>query len=148
MSVTMISDHKCTESKSTSASWNVTSSCSFSLPYHLVNWGCVLHHFKQEICPAWRSRSHYAILAYFNGTTSKHQRAMWPELYWKLIVFLCIVVWHMSVCSLVWGYGEGCSDVIKNAAKGHFYFEILKFASKILWQPTDEDVTCMWYCRG
>ncbi len=39
-------------------------------------------------------------LAYTTGTTSKHQRPTWPELYRKLIVFLRIVVWHMSVLSL------------------------------------------------
>ncbi len=47
----------------------------------------------------WVTESNLAltILAYTTGTTSKHQRAMWPELYWKLIVFLHIVVWHMKV---------------------------------------------------
>ncbi len=50
MSVTKISNHKCTESECTAASWNVTSSCLFSsLPYHVVNCAYVLHHFKQEI---------------------------------------------------------------------------------------------------
>ncbi len=39
-------------------------------------------------------------LAYTTGTTSKHQRATWPELYPKSIVFLRIVAWHMSVLSL------------------------------------------------
>ncbi len=61
-------------------------------------------------------------LAYTSGTTSKHQRATWPELYPKSIVFLRIVAWHMKVFSHlpnVWGYGAGCCDVIKNAAKKH-----------------------------
>ncbi len=40
-------------------------------------------------------------LTYTTGTTSKHQRAMWPELYPKSILFLHIVAWHMSVPSLV-----------------------------------------------
>ncbi len=39
-------------------------------------------------------------LAYTTGTTSKHQRATSPELYLNSIVFLHIVVWHMSVLSL------------------------------------------------
>ncbi len=43
---------------------------------------------------------------YTTGTTSKHQRATWPELYSKSIVFLRIVAWHMRVFSHlpnVWG---------------------------------------------
>ncbi len=36
-------------------------------------------------------------LAFITGTTSKHQRVMWPELYRKLIEFPYIVVWHLSV---------------------------------------------------
>ncbi len=69
------------------------------------------------------------ILAYTTGTTSKHQRVMWPELYWRLIVFLRIVVWHMRVSArllYVWGYGAGCCGVSKNVAKMHFYFEYFK----------------------
>ncbi len=31
------------------------------------------------------------------GTTSKHQRVMWPWLYRKWITFLRIVVWHMRM---------------------------------------------------
>ncbi len=38
--------------------------------------------------------------AYTTGTTFKHQRATWPELYPKSIVFLRIVACHMSVLSL------------------------------------------------
>ncbi len=38
-------------------------------------------------------------LAYTTGTTSKHQRATWPELYPKSIVFLRIIAWHMRVFS-------------------------------------------------
>ncbi len=89
-------------------------------------------------------------LVYNTGITSKHQRAMWPELCRKLIVFLRIVVWHMrvSACLLhVWGCSAGCCDYIKNAAKTHFYFKFLKFASRILWQPTDEDVAYMSSCH-
>ncbi len=96
------------------------------------------------------ANSAHNTLAYTTATTSKHQRATWPELCWKLIVFLRIVMWHMKVSARlqhVWGYGAGCCDVIKNAAKTHFYFEFLKFASKILWQPTDEDVTCISSCH-
>ncbi len=54
--------------------------------------------------------SYMKTLAYTTGTTSKHQRATWPELYPKLIVFLLIVVRHKRVFSHlpnVWGYGEG-----------------------------------------
>ncbi len=56
------------------------------------------------------ARSYMKTLAYTTGTTSKHQRATWPELYPKSIVFLRIVMWHMRVFSHlpnVWGYGEG-----------------------------------------
>ncbi len=37
---------------------------------------------------------------YTSGTTSKHQRVMWPGIYKMLIAFLHIVVWHirMSAC--------------------------------------------------
>ncbi len=59
-------------------------------------------------------------LAYTTGTTCKHQRATWPELYRKLIVFLHIVVWHIRVFSpflRVWGYSTGCCDVIKRSKK-------------------------------
>ncbi len=68
-------------------------------------------------------------LAYTTGTTFKHQRATWPELYRKLILFLCIVVWHMRMLSAflrVWDYHAGCCDVIKNAAKNAFLLRILK----------------------
>ncbi len=43
-------------------------------------------------------------LAFATGTTSKHQRVTWPGLYRKLIEFLHIVVWHMSVHSLGRGH--------------------------------------------
>ncbi len=36
-------------------------------------------------------------LAFATGTTSEHQRVMWPGIYRKLIEFLRIVVWHMKV---------------------------------------------------
>ncbi len=67
------------------------------------------------------ARSAYVkTLAYTTGTICKHQRAMWPELYRKLIVFLRIVVWHIRVFSPflhVWGYGAGCCVVIKCSKK-------------------------------
>ncbi len=46
------------------------------------------------------ARAYVNTLAYTTGTTSKHQRVTWPELYPKSIVFLRIVAWHMSVLSL------------------------------------------------
>ncbi len=87
------------EFKSTAPSWNVTLSCLYSsLPYHVVNCACILHHFKQESSLV----EDLASLAYTTGTTSKHQRATWPELYRKLIVFLCIVVWELWECPLAY----------------------------------------------
>ncbi len=38
---------------------------------------------------------YYYTLSKTTGTTSKHQRVTWPGLYWTLIVFKPIVVWHM-----------------------------------------------------
>ncbi len=84
-------------------------------------------------------------LAYTTGTTSKHQRATWPELYPKSIIFLRIVVWHMRVFSHlpnVWGYCAGCCDVIKNAAKNAFLIRILKLPLIGMWQPRNPYVTC------
>ncbi len=108
MSVTNISDHK------SAASWNVTSSCLFwSLPYHIVNCAWVLCHFKQEMFLVEALSS----LAYTIGTTSKHQKATWPELYRMLIVFLHIVVWHMSVHSLARGYMLDHAMLSKTAQK-------------------------------
>ncbi len=55
------------------------------------------------------ARSTYVkTLANTTGTTSKYQRAMWPELYPKSIVFLCIVAWiyesvlSLSTCLRLW----------------------------------------------
>ncbi len=102
------------------------------LPYHLDNWACVLHHFMKHLkislaLHMWRPLHTLLELllniTYTTGTTSKHQRATWSELYRKLIVFQRIVVWHMrlSACLLhVWSYGAGCCNVIKNAAKKYF----------------------------
>ncbi len=50
---------------------------------------------------SWRSPS--LALAYTNGTTSKHQRATWPELYRKLIIFIHVVVWHVRVSTRLLG---------------------------------------------
>ncbi len=85
-------------------------------------------------------------LAYTIGTTSNHQRATWPELYPKSIVFLGIVVWHMRVFSHlpnVWGYSAGCCDVIKNTTKNAFLLQILKLPCTIMWQPRNPYVTCI-----
>ncbi len=82
--------HKEIEPKSAAASWNATSSCC-------------------QLC--MRVASFYELLkislallvktpAYTTGTTSKHQRSKWPELYPKSIVFLRLVACHMSVLSL------------------------------------------------
>ncbi len=62
-----------------------------TLPYHMVICTCILRHFK------------YAnkILAYTTGTTSKHQRATWPELIiqvtWLFISNVNIIPMHCSV---------------------------------------------------
>ncbi len=91
--------HKEFDPKSAAATWNETSSCLLPshLAAHVVNCACILHHL-------WTfegiARTYMKTLAYTTGTTSKHQRAMWPELYPKSIVFLRIVAWHMSVLSL------------------------------------------------
>ncbi len=83
-----------------------------TLQYHVVNCICILHHFMklEDI-----ARSAYVkTLAYTTGTTSKHQRATWPELYPKSILFIRIVAWHMRVFSHlhnVWGYGAGPNTV-------------------------------------
>ncbi len=75
-----------------------------TLQHYIVNCACILHNFMNF----WRYRSIcMKTLAYTTGTTSKHQRATWPELYPKSIVFLRIVAWHMRVFSRllnVWGY--------------------------------------------
>ncbi len=121
--------HKEFEPKSAASSWNVTSSCLLSshLATYMVNCACVLHHFMnffEDIAHAY-----VKTLAYTTGTTSKHQRATWLELYPKAIVFLRIVAWHMRVSANlqhVWGYGVGCCDVVKNVAKNVFLIRILK----------------------
>ncbi len=69
-------------------------------------------------------------LAYTTGTTSKHQRAMWPELYPKSIVFPCIVAWHMSVLLLAQCLRLRCRMLRryqKRSKKTHFFFEFWNF---------------------
>ncbi len=111
--------------------------------YHMVSCLCVLCHFKQEkTSQLFPPLEDLAILAYTTVTTSKHQRFMWPELFRNLIVFLHIVMWHISVNSLAQGYMirvwlKSC-DVQKNA----FLRRILKFSPIRMWQPTNEEVTC------
>ncbi len=58
---------------------------------------CITSFLKQEISPEEDLTS----LAQITGTTSKHQSYKWPELYRMLIVFLDIVMWHISVNSLL-----------------------------------------------
>ncbi len=76
--------------------------------------------------------------AYTTGTTSKHQRFTWPALCRKLIVFLRIVVWHISVHSLTRGYvirmWIRSGDVLKNV----FLLRMLKLPRIRMWQPTNE----------
>ncbi len=115
--------HKEFELKSTAASWNATSSVHHvyfhrNFQHHMVNCTRVFHHFMklEDIARSANVKT----LAYTTGTTCKHQRATWPELYRKLIVFLRIVVWHIRVFSPflhVWGYGAGCCDVVKRSQK-------------------------------
>ncbi len=121
------------EFKSTAASWNATLSCLLS-SYFAIPRG----QLRMQIASIYEtfediaSSAYVKTLAYTTGTTSKHQRATWPELYRKLIAFLRIVVWHMRVSArllYVWGYGAGCCDVIKNSAKNAFLLRIFKICS-------------------
>ncbi len=103
--------HKEFEPKSTTASWNATSSCLLSS--HLATPHGQLRmriaSFYELLKISLRS-AYVKTLAYTTGATSKYQRATWLELYPNSIVFLRIVAWHMRVFSHllnVWGYGAG-----------------------------------------
>ncbi len=118
--------HKEFEPKSAAASWNSTSSCLLSshhtIPHDQLRMRIASFYEPLKISPALHTWTVVKTHAYTTGTTSKHQRATWPELYPKSIVFLRIVAWHMREFSHlpnVWGYGAGCCDVIKNAGKKH-----------------------------
>ncbi len=116
--------HKEFEPKSAAASWNVTSSCllssHFAIPRGQLRMCIASFYELLKILLALHMWTVVKTLVYTTGTTSKHQRTTWPELYPKSIVFLHIVAWHMKVFSHlpnVWGYGAGCCDVIKYTAK-------------------------------
>ncbi len=79
------------------------------LQHHVGNCTCVLRHFM-KILEDIASSAYVKTLAYTTGTTSKHQMATWPELYPKSIIFLRIVAWHMSVCSLATRLRLWCRD--------------------------------------
>ncbi len=68
-----------------------------------------------------------ASLAQTTGTTSKHQRVTWPELYRKLIVFLSIVMRHINVNSLDRGYVIKVWLGSSGVQKTHFYTEFWNF---------------------
>ncbi len=63
-------------------------------------WGIV----NGWVTLAWSCTWVEPFLAFSTGTTSKDQRVMWPGLYRTLIEFLRIVLWHMSVHSLLRGH--------------------------------------------
>ncbi len=66
---------------------------------------CIILWTFEDIAP-----SAVTTFTYTTGTTSKHQRTTWHELYPKSIIFLRIVAWHMRVFSPllnVSGYGAG-----------------------------------------
>ncbi len=67
------------------------------------------------------ARSAHKTLAYTTETIFKHQRATWPELYPKSIVFLRIVAWNMSVLSLAQYLRLRCRMLRR------FYFEFWNF---------------------
>ncbi len=110
-------------------------------------------YFHRTVQPTWSTAHVYGIilwtlktLAYTTGTTSKHQRATWPELYPKSIVFLCIVAWHMRVFSQltnVWGYGEGMLRCYQKRWKNAFLPRILKLPHYQMWRPRNPYVTCI-----
>ncbi len=136
MFVTRISENKSTRIKLLQ---HVASSCLF-----LSHFAIPRGHLHMRITSFYaiveeHASSAHETLAYTIGTTSKHQRVTWPELYRKLIVFIRIVVWHMSVCSLATCLR--CCDVVKNAAKNVFLIQILKIHFQII-------VTAnRWWCN-
>ncbi len=125
--------HKEFEPKSAAASWNATSVMfTFITPCNTTHMRITLFYELLKISLTLHTWTVVKTLVYTTGTTFKHQRTRWPELYRKLIVFLRIVVWYMRVFSpflRVWSYGAVCCDVIKNAAKNAFLLRILKFRS-------------------
>ncbi len=99
--------------------------CTCNTTWSTAHASCIILWTFEDI-----ARSAVKTLAYTTGTTSKHQRATWPELYPKSIVFLCIVAWHMRMFSHlpnVWGSGEGMLWCYQNRWKTHFYSEFWNF---------------------
>ncbi len=71
------------------------------------------------------SSSAHETLAYTTGTSSKHQRAMWPELYPKSIVFLRIVVFsHLPTFEVT---VQDAATLSNTQQKTHFYFKFWNF---------------------
>ncbi len=92
--------HKEFKPKSAAASWNATLSCLLSLRHTIPRGQLRMHAYciilwTLKISLALYTWTVVNTLAYTTGTTSKHQRATWPKLYRKLIVFEHIVVWYM-----------------------------------------------------
>ncbi len=141
--------HKEFEPKWTAASWNATSSCLLSSHFAKPCGHLRMHITSFKAIVEEHASSAHKTLAYTTGTTSKHQRAMWLELYPKTI-FLRIVAWHMRGSARlqhIWGYGAGCYDVIKNAAKNSFLLRILKLPCMGMWKPRNPNLTyisCMF----
>ncbi len=129
MSVTKISDHK---NLNQLQRWNVTLSCLLSSHFAKPRGHLRMRITSFKAILEEHASSAHETLAYTTGTTSKHQRATWPELYEKSIVFLCIAAWHMRVSARlqhVWGYGAGCCEVAKNVAKNVFLIHFINLLS-------------------
>ncbi len=135
MSVMKISENKCTRIKILQ---HVPSSCLFLSHFAIPHGHLHMHILSFYTIVEEHASSAHETIAYTTGTTSKHQRVTWPELYQKSIVFLRIVVWHMRVFSHlpnVWGYSAGCCDVIKKVAKNAFLLRFLKLPRTRMWRP-------------
>ncbi len=111
--------------------------CTCNTTWSTAHESCIILWTFEDI-----ARSAYVkTLAYTTGTTSKHQRATWPELYPKSIVFLPIVAWHMRVFTHlpnVWGYGEGMLWCYQRRWKNAFLLRILKLPRIRMWQPRNQ----------
>ncbi len=98
MSVKNISEKKCTR---INLLQEVPSSCLFSLHFVIPRRHLCMRIMSFSAIVEEHASSAHETLAYTTGTTSKHQRATWPELYPKSIVFLHICsVAYESVRSL------------------------------------------------
>ncbi len=118
-----------------------------TLPYHVGYCACVLHHFMKLLMISlglhtWRSL-HTLLELLLN---IKEPRVLNYIESWSYSYALWCGIWVSTRFLHVWGYGAGCCNVIKNAAKNAFLLQIFKIWTWLLWQPTDEDATCMSSC--